>query len=173
MWAEWMKEFDLNMTKEDIKQYKEKKKYKKRRNKGMGFLKRIEGLLTEIHFQLKRNANESEKRNKILEGFKADETTGFKITADTIGIRGTTLTSAFDELCAKVNEKTTKDTTQEMIEREIKYQEELKEVQVKYPEMLDLITTITTNYANMDKYNILDTTKMFSNQYIVVKAEEN
>lgn len=138
----------------------------------MKFIKRLDTLLTEIAYQLKRSANEKEKQNKILEQFKNDGTTDLKISADGICLNGTSLTCVFDELDANIKDRPTKDTTQEMIEREIKYQEELKEVQAKCPEMLDLITTISTNYANMDKYNILDTVKIFSDEYIVVKAEE-
>ena len=138
----------------------------------MKFIKRIEELLMEIHYQLKRNANESEKRNKILEEFKNGGTTGFKITADGIAINGTTLTSAFNEIDVMVKDRPTKNMTQEMIEREIQYQEELKEVRAKYPELLDLIETISTGYADMDKYGILDTTKMFSHKYIVKEVKE-
>lgn len=54
-----------------------------------------------------------------------------------------------------------------MIEREIQYQNELKEVQSSYPEMLELITTISSNYANMDKYEILATVKTFSQTYTI------
>jgi len=54
-----------------------------------------------------------------------------------------------------------------MIEREIQYQNELKEVQSSHPAMLELVTTISSNYANMDKYQILHTVKMFSQKYKV------
>ena len=138
----------------------------------MKFLKRLDTLLTEIHYQLKRNANVNEERNKILEEFKNDGTTGFKITADGITLNGSSLTSAINIIDERIEDRPTKNMTQKMIEREIKYQEELKEVQAKYPELLDLIETISTGYADMDKYGILDTTKMFSHQYIVKKVEE-
>lgn len=138
----------------------------------MKFIKRIEELLMEIHYQLKRNANVNEERNKILKEFKNDETTGFRITADGIAINGTNLTSAFNEIEVMVKDRPTKNMTQEMIEREIQYQEELKEIQAKYPELLDLIQTISTGYADMDKYGILDTTKGFSNVYVVKRKEE-
>lgn len=139
----------------------------------MKFIKRIEELLMEIHYQLKRNANVNEERNKILKEFKNDETTGFRITADGITLNGSSSTCVIDTIDENLKNRPTKDTTQEMIEREIKYQEELKEVKAKYPEMLEFIETISNNYANMDKYGILDTTKMFSSVYIVAKAKEN
>ena len=136
----------------------------------MKIFKRVEELLMEIHYQLKRNANVNEERNKILKEFKNDGTTGFRITADGISINGTSLTSAFNEIDTMVKNRPTKDATQEMIEREIKYQEELKEIKTKYPEMLEFIEIISNNYANMDKYGILDTAQMFSSQYIVKKV---
>lgn len=138
----------------------------------MKFIKRIEELLMEIHYQLKRNANVNEERNKILKEFKNDKTTGFRITADGICVNGQNLTSALDIIDDKIENRPTKDTTQEMIEREIRYQEELKEVKSKYPEMLEFIETISNNYANMDKYGILDITKMFSSSYVVKRKEE-
>ena len=64
----------------------------------------------------------------------------------------------------------TKEQTIEAINKEMDYKERLEKVQKECPELLGLIETISKNYANMDKYRILDTTEMFSKEYKVEKV---
>lgn len=66
----------------------------------------------------------------------------------------------------------TKEETTEAINKEIDYKERLKKVQKQCPELLELIEIISTNYAKMDKYAILNTTEMFSKEYKVAKVKE-
>lgn len=129
----------------------------------MKFIKRLDTLLTDIAYQLKRNANETEKQSELLSKFNNDGIGKLKIDAT-----GNSLINKFGTVEDCLKERPTAAKTQEMIEKEIKYQDELKQIQEKYPAMLDLITAITTNYANMDKYNILDTVRMFSDKYNVL-----
>ena len=63
----------------------------------------------------------------------------------------------------------TKEQTIEAINMEIDYKEKLEKIQKECPELLELIEDISKNYANMDKYGILDTAIMFSNHYKVEK----
>ena len=63
----------------------------------------------------------------------------------------------------------TKEQTIEAINKEMDYKKDLEKAQQEYPELLELIETISTNYPRMDKYGILDTAKMFSNHYRVEK----
>lgn len=63
----------------------------------------------------------------------------------------------------------TKEQTIEAINMEIDYKEKLEKIQKECPELLELIEDISKNYANMDKYGILDTAIMFSNHYRVAK----
>ena len=65
----------------------------------------------------------------------------------------------------------TKEQTVEAINKEIDYKNELNEIKKKYPEMLEFIELISTNYANMDKYMILDTTKMLSSEYEIKRRK--
>ena len=64
----------------------------------------------------------------------------------------------------------TKEQTIEAINMEIDYKEKLEKIQKECPELLELIEDISKNYANMDKYGILDTVIMFSNHYRVEKV---
>ena len=64
----------------------------------------------------------------------------------------------------------TKEQTIEAINMEIDYKEKLEKMQKECPELLELIEDISKNYANMDKYGILDTAIMFSNHYRVEKV---
>lgn len=64
----------------------------------------------------------------------------------------------------------TKEQTIEAINMEMDYKERLKKVQKQCPELLELIEIISTNYAKMDKYAILNTTEMFSEKYKVEKV---
>ena len=64
----------------------------------------------------------------------------------------------------------TKEETIETINKEMDYKERLKKVQKQCPELLELIEIISTNYAKMDKYAILNTTEMFSEKYKVEKV---
>ena len=52
------------------------------------------------------------------------------------------------------------------------YKKDLEKAQQEYPELLELIETISTNYPRMDKYGILDTAKIFSDSYIVCNVEK-
>lgn len=63
----------------------------------------------------------------------------------------------------------TKEETKNEIVKELEYREQLKKVQENNPDLLEFIETISTNYANMDKYTLLDTVEMFANEYIVKK----
>ena len=63
----------------------------------------------------------------------------------------------------------TKEETQNEIVKELEYREQLKKVQENNPDLLEFIETISTNYANMDKYTLLDTVEMFAEKYIVKK----
>lgn len=127
----------------------------------MKFIKRIETLLTEIAFQLKRNANEAEKQNEYIN--RLGESGLYTLKFD----KNRSICTVVDDLDNKISIRPTENKTQEMIEREIEYQNRLKEIQEKYPEMLEFITTISTNYANLDKHGILDAVKVFSNEYVV------
>ena len=64
----------------------------------------------------------------------------------------------------------TKEQTIEAINKEMDYKKDLEKAQQEYPELLELIETISTNYPRMDKYGILDTAKMFSDSYKVEKV---
>ena len=64
----------------------------------------------------------------------------------------------------------TKEQTIEAINKEMDYKKDLEKAQQEYPELLELIETISTNYPRMDKYGILDTAKMFSSSYKVEKV---
>lgn len=64
----------------------------------------------------------------------------------------------------------TKEQTIEAINMEMDYKERLEKIQKECPELLGLIENISKNYANMDKYEILDTTEMFSKEYKVEKV---
>ena len=63
----------------------------------------------------------------------------------------------------------TKEETQNKIVKELEYREQLKKVQENNPDLLEFIETISTNYANMDKYALLDTVEMFAQEYVVKK----
>ena len=58
-----------------------------------------------------------------------------------------------------------KEETIEAINKEMDYNRKLEKIQRECPDLLDFIATISTGYANMDKYNILATTEMFSFEY--------
>lgn len=133
----------------------------------MKFIKNIETLLAEIAIQLKRNANEAEKQSELLQNINSDGIGGIKISAN-----GITLTSSLNSLENEIRGVPTENKTQEMIEKEIEYQNELKDIKEKYPEMLEFITTISTNYAKLDKYGILDAVRMFSEDYVIYKNKE-
>lgn len=75
------------------------------------------------------------------------------------------------ETCLETNVYTKEETT-EAINKEMDYKERLKKVQKQCPELLELIEIISTNYAKMDKYAILNTTEMFSEEYKVEKVKE-
>ena len=64
----------------------------------------------------------------------------------------------------------TKEETIEAINKEMDYKERLEKVQKQCPELLKLIEIISTSYAKMDKYAILNTTEMFSEEYKVEKV---
>ena len=64
----------------------------------------------------------------------------------------------------------TKEQTIEAINKEMDYKKDLEKAQQEYPELLELIETISTNYPRMDKYGILDTAKIFSKEYRVEKV---
>lgn len=64
----------------------------------------------------------------------------------------------------------TKEQTIEAINMEMDYKKNLEKAQQEYPDLLELIETISTNYPRMDKYGILDTAKMFSDSYKVEKV---
>lgn len=130
----------------------------------MKIIKDFKELLTTIAFQLKRNADETEKQSKFLEDLNCNGIGKIKLNSD-----GFTVISKIDNLQNAIIKIPQKEETQEMIEREIEYQNELKRIKEKCPDLLEFIETISTNYANMDKYMILDTTKMFTNEYIVYK----
>ena len=64
----------------------------------------------------------------------------------------------------------TKEQTIEAINMEIDYKKDLEKAQQEYPELLELIETISINYPRMDKYGILDSAKMISDSYKVEKV---
>ena len=64
----------------------------------------------------------------------------------------------------------TKEQTIEAINKEMDYKKDLEKAQQEYPELLELIETISTNYPRMDKYGILDAAKIFSKEYRVEKV---
>lgn len=64
----------------------------------------------------------------------------------------------------------TKEQTIEAINKEMDYKKDLEKAQQEYPDLLELIETISTTYPRMDKYGILDIAKIFSKEYKVEKV---
>lgn len=64
----------------------------------------------------------------------------------------------------------TKEQTIEAINMEMDYKKDLEKAQQEYPELLELIETISNTYPKMDKYGILDIAKIFSKEYRVEKV---
>lgn len=63
----------------------------------------------------------------------------------------------------------TKTETIEAINMEIDYKKDFEKAQKEYPDLLELVRTISTIYPNMDKYGVLDLAKMYSKEYKVEK----
>lgn len=62
-----------------------------------------------------------------------------------------------------------KEETVKIINKEMDYNKRLEKAKKDFPELLELIDCISTSYAKMDKYGILDTAEMFSASYEIKK----
>jgi hypothetical protein len=107
------------------------------------------------------------KINKNLEKINENIENTFKPKLEQISWKVDTTSELTNELTTNVYRK---DETIDAINKEMDYKERLKKVQKQCPELLELIEIISTNYAKMDKYAILNTTEMFSEKYKVEKA---
>ena len=78
----------------------------------MKFIKRLDTLLTEIAFQLKRNANEAEKQNEYINRLSESGLCTLKFD------KNRSICTVIDDLDSRISNRPTENKTQEMIERD-------------------------------------------------------
>lgn len=75
----------------------------------------------------------------------------------------------WDNACSYIKNVPTNEVMQDRIEREIEYHEKLKDVKANNPVMLEFIENISTNYAHLEKYDLLKVVEIFSEKYKIEK----